>query len=218
MIVDYVSGYLQAYKTCPKSTEEAVKCVRSWGSKCGLPYEIKSDNGPAFSKEWENELNKSGIKVLHSSAYNSQSMGLVECSVRTIKEILKKNGHLSQLTLDEQVFAINAREDGVTGSNNSRFYGRGVRSGLPNSLDRFIDWKEDIKKRGELKERRFLKKEPTVGKLTYEIGESVRLQDIKTKRWDRVGVATGIRVADDGRILSYDIEVDGRETTVLSFF
>ena len=60
-----------------------------------LPYKVKSDNGPAFSKEWESELNKLGIKVLHSSAYNSQSMGLVERSVRTIKEILKKNGHLS---------------------------------------------------------------------------------------------------------------------------
>ena len=115
--------------------------------------------------------------------------------------------------LDEQVFAINAREDGVTGSNNSRFFGRGIRSGLPNSLDRFIDWKEDIRKRGELKEKRFLKKERTVGKLTYAIGESVRLQDIRTKCWDRVGVVTGIRVADDGKILSYDIEVDGRETT-----
>ena len=49
--------------------------------------------------------------------------------------------------------------------------------------------------------------------MTYEIGESVRLQDIKTKRWDRHGVVTGIRVADDGRILSYDIDIDGTTTT-----
>ena len=62
-------------------------------------------------------------------------------------------------------------------------------------------------------EKRFLKKERTVGKLTYAVGEHVRLQDIRTKCWDRVGVVTGIRVADDGKILSYDIEVDGRETT-----
>ena len=115
--------------------------------------------------------------------------------------------------LDEQVFAINAKEDGITGSNNSRFYGRGVRSGLPNSLDRFIDWREDVRKRGELKEKRFLKKERTVGKLTYAVDEQVRLQDIRTKRWDKVGVVTGIRVADDGKILSYDIEVDGAKTT-----
>ena len=194
-------------------TEDAIKCIRSWGSKWGLPYEIKSDNGASFRKDWETELNKLGIQVLHSSAYNSQSMGLVDRSVRTLKDILHKNGNLSQLMLDKQIFAVNAKDDGVTGSNNSRFYGRGVRSGLPNSLDRFVDWKQDIEKRGEIKERRYLKKERTVGKLTYEMGESVRLQNIKTKKWDIFGVVIGIRTADDGTILSYDIDIDGTTTT-----
>ena len=115
-------------------------------------------------------------------------MGLVERSVHTHKDILHKNGNLSQLMLDEQIFAVNAKDDEVTGSNNSSFYGRGVRSGLPNSLDRFVDWKQDIEKRGEIKERQYLKKERTVGKLTYEMGESVRLQNIKTKKWDIFGV------------------------------
>ena len=78
-------------------------------------------------------------------------MGLVERSVRTLKDILHKNGNLNQLMLDEQIFAVNAKDDGVTGSNNTCFYGRGVRSGLPNSLDRFIDWKQEIEKRGEIK-------------------------------------------------------------------
>ena len=101
----------------------------------------------------------------------------------------------------------------MTGSNNSRFYERGIRSGLPNSLDRFVDWKQDIEKRGEIKERRYLKKERTVGKLTYEIGESVRLQNIKTKKWNIFGVVTGIRTSDDGTILSYEIDIDGTTTT-----
>ena len=85
------------------STKDAIKCIRDWGSKWGLPYEIKSDNGASFRKDWEQELNKLGVKVLHSSAYNSQSMGLVERLVRTLKEILQKNGHLSQLMLSEQI-------------------------------------------------------------------------------------------------------------------
>ena len=128
-------------------------------------------------------------------------------------KISNKNGNLSQLMLDEQIFAINAKDDGMTGSNNSRFYGRGVRSGLPNCLDRFLDWKQEVEKHGEIKERRYLKKECTVGKLTYEIGESVLLQNIKTKKWDMFGVVIGIRTADDGRILSYDIDIDGTTTT-----
>ena len=109
----------------------------------GLPYEVKSDNGPSFQKEWAESLEKLGVRVLHSSAYNSQSMGLVERSVRTLKQIIHNNPNLSQLLLDEQIFALNSREDGEPGSNNTRFFGRGVRSGLPNSWDRFVDWQED---------------------------------------------------------------------------
>ena len=75
MIVDYVSGFMQAYKTSRKSTEDAIRCLRDWASKWGITYEIKSDNGASYRKDWETELNKLGIKVLHSSAYNSQSMG-----------------------------------------------------------------------------------------------------------------------------------------------
>ena len=108
---------------------------------------------------------------------------------------------------------MNSKEDGITGSNNTRFYGRGIRTGLPNSFKRFVDWQQDIKRRGEIKERRYLKKERTVGKHTYEIGETVRLQYFKSKKWDIFGVVTEIRTADDGTILSYDIDIDGTITT-----
>ena len=73
--------------------------------------------------------------------------------------------------------------------------------------------RQDVKRRGKIKERRYLKKERTVGKQTYEICESVRLQNIKTKKWNIFGVVTGIRTSDDGTILSYDIDVDGTATT-----
>ena len=87
-----------------------------------MPYEVKRDNGPSFQKEWAETLEKVGVRTLHSSAYNSQSMGLFERSVKTLKEIIHKNPNLSQLLLDEQIFAVNSREDGETGSNNTRFF------------------------------------------------------------------------------------------------
>ena len=71
---------------------------------------------------------------------------------------------MSQLLLNEQIFAVNCKEDGQTGSNYTRFLGRGVRSGLLNSWERFVDWQNDIKKRGEIKEKRVLRKECTEGK------------------------------------------------------
>ena len=112
---------------------------------------------------------------------------------------------------DEQIFAVNSKDDGITGSNNTQFYG--IRSGLPNSLERFVDWQQDIKRRGEIKEQRYLKKERTVGKQTYEIGETVRLQNIKSKKWDIFGVIKEIRTADDNTILSCDIDIDGMITS-----
>ena len=93
MIVDSLTGFMQAYKTLRKSTEDAIKCLCSWVSIWGMPYEIKSDNGASFRSTWEEELDKLGVRVLHSSAYNSQSMGLVD------KEILRKNGNVTQLQL-----------------------------------------------------------------------------------------------------------------------
>ena len=58
-----------------------------------------------------------------------------------------------------------------------------------------------------------MKKERTVGKETYSVGETVRLQNIKTRRWDIFGVVTRVRTADDDRILSYDIDIDGTITS-----
>ena len=58
LIVDYVSNFMQAYKTSMKSTEDAIKCLRDWASKWGMPYEVKSDNGSSFRKEWEEEFKK----------------------------------------------------------------------------------------------------------------------------------------------------------------
>ena len=84
---------------------------------------VKSDSGPAFRQAWEEELEKMGGQVLHSSAYNAQSMGMVDMSMRTLKEILKKNNSLSQLELSEMIYAINCEEDGETGSAQTRFMG-----------------------------------------------------------------------------------------------
>ena len=153
MIVDIVTGFMQAYRTLRKSTDEAIKCLGSWASIWGMPYEVKSDFGRAFIQTWEEELDKLGVRVLHSSAYNSQSMGLVERSVRTHKDILRKNNNITQLQLQEHIYAGNCKEEGETGSATTRFMGRGTRTGLLNSWERFVDWQDQIKKRGEQKEK-----------------------------------------------------------------
>ena len=127
-------------------------------------------------------------------------MGLVERSVRTLKEILKKNGNLSQLQLAELVFAVNSKHRGEHGSAITRFLGRGVRGILPNSLDRNVQWKELIERRGAIRQKRVDKKQRSVGKKqVFEIDEIVELQNLKTKQWDQEGKIVDVRCQQMGR-------------------
>ena len=41
MIVDSLTGFMQAYKTPRKSTEDAIKCLRNWASIWGMSYEVE---------------------------------------------------------------------------------------------------------------------------------------------------------------------------------
>ena len=72
-----------------------MKCPRTRAADWGLSYSVKFDSGPAFRQTSEEELEKMGVQVIHSSAYNPQSMGLEERAVRTLTEVLKRNTNLS---------------------------------------------------------------------------------------------------------------------------
>ena len=52
MIICSLTGFMQAYKTANKGTNEALKCLRQWGSQYGMPYIAKSDSGPSFRDTW----------------------------------------------------------------------------------------------------------------------------------------------------------------------
>ena len=65
--------------------------MRKWGALYGMPYAIKVDSGPTFRLAFEQEMENYDVKIIYSSAYHPQSQGLVERSVRTLKEILDKN-------------------------------------------------------------------------------------------------------------------------------
>ena len=147
--------------------------------------------------------------MIHSSSYNSQSQGLVERAVQSVKNLLKKaSGRLTQLELSEMVFALNAKESN-TGSNLSRFMGRGLRTHLPNSLDRSVNFRELIKERRIAREKRVRKRERIEGKkLIFVPGEEVWIQCPKTNLWNIKGKILSPRTAADGTILSYEVEIN----------
>ena len=93
--------------------------------------------------------------------------------------------------------------------------GWGVRGNLPNSLDRSSNWEEKVTARGELRQKRVVKRGRTVGKKeTFIEGEAVKLQDMISKKWCHEGTIIQVRSSADGTIASYDIETaNGSMTT-----
>ena len=77
-----------------------------WSSLFGKPYKCKSDYGPGYRETFASELKQLGIEVVYSSAYNPSSNALVERSVRTLKDLLKKVGPSDHWT---QSFVNNSR-------------------------------------------------------------------------------------------------------------
>ena len=125
----------------------------------------------AFRLAFQQEMEDFGVKIIHSSAYHPQSQGLVERSVRSLKEILEKSQtkNMSQTTLNEHLYALNCLEQGEQGSAMSRFMGRATRTMIPNSLRRAIDRRRQIQLRGEQVEKRVKKRGRTEGrKLIFE--------------------------------------------------
>ena len=117
--------------------------------------------------------------------------------------------------MKEIVFQINSNISAeMTGSANDRFLMRSVRnSNIPNSINNQLDPKMLIKRRIENHEKR-IKNENKSNKVIYEIGDRVRLQDVKTKLFSRNGTVIEQRKTDSGTIVSYIIKTDrGRITT-----
>merc|ERR1712215_643089 len=94
-----------------------------------------------------------------------------------------------------------------TGSPAMRFFGRALRTNLPNSIGPEINSKELIRKRIQRHDAR-IKKKIYRNKILYEVGDRVRLQNVKDKTWGLIGTVERRRTADDGQILSYDILTD----------
>ena len=157
-----LTGFIKVVKTAYQSKNEAMRCVREWAALYRMPYAIKADSGPLFRLSFKKELEELGVKTIHSSIYHSQSPGHVDCSIRALKDILDKVGrNISQLQLNEHIYAINCQEDSEKGSSMSRFMGRATRTAIPISWQRSKDWRKQIELRGEEIEKCVKKKEHT---------------------------------------------------------
>lgn len=89
-IIDAYSGYLYANKIENKSSKHICEVLRNVFNHYGYPTEIRCDNVPFNSREFELFSNESNIIFKYSSPRYPQSNGLAEKGVAIAKNILKK--------------------------------------------------------------------------------------------------------------------------------
>ena len=214
IMVDRLTGFARCQATKNEGTDEAIAAIKNWGDLHGYPYKIIADGGPAFREDFTEKLLTLNIGHVPSSAYHPQSNSLAERGVLSVKNGLKKSAvKLTAGHLNELVFAINTTTSSEgTGSPADRFFGRLIRSRLPNSVDPGINSDKLIRQRIE-KHDAMISDKNKRNKIVYQVVQRVRLQNVATRDWDLKGTVERLRYADDGRVVSYYIMTDRNHLT-----
>nr|ABY48897.1 Int [Notamacropus eugenii] len=110
--VDTWSGFLMVTLQPGESSAKVIQHLWHCFSVSGLPLEIKTDNGPAYtSQTLTHFLRDLGIRHVTGIPYNPQGQAIVERANLTLKAILAKQkrgkGHLTQSELDTAVYTHN---------------------------------------------------------------------------------------------------------------
>ena len=110
------------------------------------------------------------------------------------------------------VFDINNHiQKGNAGSAAQRFFRRGVRTKLPNSIDREINHRQMIKSRHEKQVALALSKGRSSAE-QFQVDDKVVVQNHKTGRWSESGTIKESRTAEDGTTHSHVVSMeDGSE-------
>ena len=155
VITDYYSRYVEVAKLEDQTSKTTIMHTKSVFARHGIPNVVRGDNGPQFkSQEYKKFSEEWGFTHVTTSPYHSQSNGLAEKSVQTIKSILDK----SQAERKDPYLALlehrNTPIDGI-GSPAQISMSRRLRSVIPTTPDqlkpKLID-PEDIKQKLKAKQ------------------------------------------------------------------
>nr|XP_006817101.1 PREDICTED: uncharacterized protein K02A2.6-like [Saccoglossus kowalevskii] len=91
VVADYYSKLFEVIKLGNTRSSTVVNHTTSILSRHGIPFEVRSDNGPQYTAtEYQQFAKQRGFKLLTTSPYMSQSNGLVERTVQTINNLTQK--------------------------------------------------------------------------------------------------------------------------------
>ncbi|XP_061887621.1 uncharacterized protein K02A2.6-like isoform X2 [Entelurus aequoreus] len=134
VVTDYFSNYPEIGALQSTTSKAVVSYLKTVFARHGVPCELFSDNGPqfsscefaAFAKEW-------GFQHSTSSPTYPKSNGLAECSVKTVKNLLKKSQDKDDFQKSLLIYRSAPLQNGLSPA--QMLMGRRIRSNLPVNED-----------------------------------------------------------------------------------
>ena len=198
--VDRLSGWptiSEFVKRDPTSNDIISQLILQF-SNLGVPTRLRSDGGPQFvSRNFNDFAQRWGITLQQSTPYYAQSNGHAEAAVKAMKALLAKtsrNGRIETEGFQRGLLEWRNTPRSHGKSPAEIVFGHQLRSFLPAHRSTFAkQWRDDIEQRESIGD-----KAQEQARVYYDahahplkpipIGSSVRIQDPKTRRWDRRGI------------------------------
>ena len=188
VVVDYFSRYYEVVIMGSTTTSKIIRALMPMFARWGIPFSIKSDNGPQFiSDEFENYLRQNGIEHRKSPPLWPQANGEVERQNRSLLKCLKickTEGKDMREELTKFLLAYRSTPHSVTGATPAKLMmNRELRTKLPelresggleNESVRDQDWKTKLLG----KQYSDLKRGAVENNL--KLGDSVLLKNVKS--------------------------------------
>lgn len=94
MVIDYFSKFIETAPLERLDSHHTINLLKSFFARHGLPKVIRSDNGTNYSSDTFRKFVESwNIKHITSSPTHAQANGMVERSIQTFKNMLRKAEH-----------------------------------------------------------------------------------------------------------------------------
>ena len=128
---DYYSGYPEIARLPSTKSKSVISFLKDWFCRYGKPITVFTDNGPQFDcEEFSNFAKEWDFSHETSSPYHSRSNGLVERSIQTVKNLLKKSiDSQSDFKLALLIYRNSPLKCGFSPS--QLFFNRRLRDNLP---------------------------------------------------------------------------------------
>ena len=153
VIQDEYSRYPVVETVRSTSTKSTIPVLDKVFSEFGIPWQIKTDNGPPFnSDEFAAYMKLMGVQHRRITPQWPQANGETERFMRTIKKVIRGNKRNWKQELYKRLLAYRATPHSTTGvSPASVIFGRDIRTKLPSLILKSND--SDMRERDAMKKR-----------------------------------------------------------------